>query len=187
MSEMPLHLIARLNAKLQPVHRGELFEDPLDEVMQAGRLGNVTGGGTQLGVTREVQFCDIEIELHGEREHGIRAVIEKLEALGAPKQSKLKLSGEGREIEFGRSEGLGLYLNGSDLPPEVYETSDVNFVYSELERLIAGLGRVMSYWEGPAGTAFYLYGRSFDMMKENIQILLEEYPLCQHCRVERIA
>ena len=98
-----------------------------------------------------------------------------------------KFAGEAQEIEFGRSEGLGLYLNGADLAPEVYETSDVNFVYSELDRLTSGLGKVMSYWEGPSETAFYLYGHSFDKMKENIQILLDEYPLCQRCRVERIA
>ncbi|HEX8956504.1 MAG TPA: hypothetical protein VF798_09525 [Burkholderiaceae bacterium] len=187
MAETPLLLIARLNARLQPMHRGELFEDPLEEAMQAEHIGNVTGGGFQLGVTREIQFRDIEIELHGERETSIGTIIAKLEALGAPKQSKLKFAGESREIEFGRSEGLGLYLNGSDLAPEVYETGDVNFVYSELDRLTSGLGKVMSYWEGPSETAFYLYGASFDKMKENIQILLDEYPLCQRCRVERIA
>ena len=44
-------VLARLNARAQPMDRGEVFEDPLDGVLQAAGIGNVTGGGTNWGPT----------------------------------------------------------------------------------------------------------------------------------------
>lgn len=81
-----------------------------------------------------------------------------------------------------------MYLNGKDLDDEVYENCDVNFVYEEIERLLGDFekGQVASYWEGEE-TSFYLYGKSFDEMHKCIKPLLDEYPLCQKCRVVRIA
>lgn len=187
MPSFPIHLTVRLNAKLQPLDRGDLFEDPLDQALRAGETGGITGGGTQLDANGEIAYCDMEIELKGEREQGAQDIIEKLETLGAPKGSWLKFVGDGDKLEFGVNEGLGVYLNGSDLPAEVYETTDVNFVYSELNRLCNGWGQVMSHWEGPSETALYLYGPSFEKMKVTIQPLLDSYPLCQQCRVQQIA
>ena len=56
----PVTLTARINAKLGPVDRGKLFEDPLDEVL-AALGGGVDGGGTALGESGEVAWCDIVI------------------------------------------------------------------------------------------------------------------------------
>ena len=39
-------VIVRLNARLQPLHRGEWFEDPLAEALEKKTYGEVTGGGT---------------------------------------------------------------------------------------------------------------------------------------------
>lgn len=80
-----------------------------------------------------------------------------------------------------------MYLNGTDLPNEVYETCDSNHVLSECERLLQTGGRVLSWWQGPTETAIYMYGASFDDMRARIESLLAVYPLCQKCRVERIA
>ena len=38
---------ARLNAKVQPLDRGDIFEDPLDEILKERKLGEVCGGGFQ--------------------------------------------------------------------------------------------------------------------------------------------
>lgn len=69
----------------------------------------------------------------------------------------------------------------------MYQQCDSNVVYSELERLLGDHGRVLSWWQGPTETAFYLYGTSFDEMRGLVAGFLASYPLCQRCRVEQVA
>lgn len=39
-------LVAQLDARLQPIHRAEFFENQLNEALSRAALGKVTGGGT---------------------------------------------------------------------------------------------------------------------------------------------
>lgn len=189
------YLIAQLNARLQPMHRGELFEDPLDDALQQLGVGSVTGGGTQMSDSGEVAHCDIEIKVAALDEHTVHTVISCLERLGAPIGSQLRLEvgaeAEGEEKErklpFGVTEGMAIYLNGTDLPDEVYARERSDAVYSELERLIDGGGEIYSHWQGPTETALYLYGNSFKDMHERVAGFLASHPLCQKCRIEQIA
>jgi hypothetical protein len=177
----------RLNARLQPMHRGEHFEDPLMDVLKELSLGEVTGGGTQLsGDDTGVAFCDIELAMPDAGETAVAALIAALEELGAPKGSTL-IAGDGAETPFGSAEGLAVFLNGTGLPDEVYASCDVNHVIAELDRLMGEKGRFKSYWEGATDTALYCYGPSFAAMREAIEPLLSGYPLCQKARVEQIA
>jgi hypothetical protein len=169
------------------MHRGEIFEDPLEEELKKSGFGSVTGGGTQLAKTREIECCDVEIEVKAPSDQVATFVIHVLERLGAPKGSKLILEGHDREIPFGSREGLAVYLNGTDLPAATYRDCDSNFVYSEFDRLLDGIGRVYSYWQGPQETAFYMYGDSFSAMRERLQEFLAIYPLCERCRVVQVA
>lgn len=182
-----LFVVAQLNARIQPMHRGEFFEDPLDSEIQHASIGEVTGGGTLQSQTGEIEYCDIEIEVNSTGQDVAEKIIEVLERLGAPKGSKLKIEADGREIPFGITEGMAVYLNGTELPDDVYSTCDSNFVYSEFERLLESAGRVLSYWNGPTETAFYLYGNSFETMKSRISEFIATYPLCAKCRIEQIA
>lgn len=183
----PQFFVATLNARLQPIHRGEIYEDPLADILIQANLGDVTGGGTSLNNDGEVDYCDIEIQVSDSSAGSAAAVISALNKLGVPKGSKLTIEATDEVMQFGELEGLAIYLNGTDLPAEVYQTSDVNHVYSELDRLTKGTGGVYSYWQGPSETAFYLYGTSFEVMKQQISELVEQYPLCQKARVERVA
>lgn len=187
MESEPTFVVASLNARIQPIERGEIFEDPLDEALSEGNLGHVIGGGTMQLKSGEIEYCDIEIEVEGPTQRVESLVIQTLESLGAPKGSKLIVVAEGREVAFGQNEGMAIYLNGTDLPEATYRECDSNFVYSELDRLLGDEGRVFSYWEGPTETAFYLYGRSFSTMLERVSELLRTYPLCSKCRVVQIA
>jgi hypothetical protein len=186
MTERPI-VIARLNARLQPLDRGTLYEDPLDAALRRAELGAVTGGGTLQDTNGEIELCDIEVELTDSSERSLELVRELLERLGAPKGSSLIVAAGGRELPFGSSEGLALYLNGTDLPDEVYRDSDVNHVYDELNRLLDGIGAVHSYWEGPTETALYAYGTSFESMRDALSGFLQSYPLCEKARVVQIA
>jgi hypothetical protein len=180
-------LVAQLNARLQPIHRGEFFEDPLDAELRERQLGEISGGGTLQAKDGEVEYCDIEIEVAPGADAAEAVVIRTLEALGAPRGSKLHTEADGRETPFGVNEGLAVYLNGTSLPDHVYKECDSNFVHSEFNRLLEGKGKVLSYWQGPMETAFYMYGPSFVAMNEALSGFLSTYPLCQQCRITQIA
>ena len=49
-----------------------------------------------------------------------------------------------------------MYLNGTDLPDETYRDCDIDFVYSEFNRLLEGQGAVHSHWQGPDRNALYM-------------------------------
>ena len=178
---------AQLNARLQPMDRGSVFEDPLDDILRQAEIGCTDGGGTQLAEGGEIAFCDVEIEVKDLSDATLAKVTGVLEGLGAPKGSRLRSSDLESDVQFGRYEGLAVYLNGTDLPDEVYQTSDVNFVYSEFNRLMGAAGRIFSHWAGPTETALYLYGPSFADMQKAIAGFISTYPLCQRCRVVQIA
>ena len=180
-------LVAQLNCRIQPMHRGEFFEDPLDEKLKKEGLGEVSGGGTLQSKSGESEYCDIEIQLAKNDSSAPARVIEILQELGAPNGSKLHIESSKTQIGFGVSEGLAIYLNGTDLLSETYKTCDSNFVYEELDRLVSPKGRVLSYWQGPTETAFYLYGDSFTSMRAAIENFVASYPLCQKARIEQIA
>ena len=175
----------QLNARLQPTHRHELFEDPIEQFMDERKLGEICGGGTALSNDGEVEYGDIELALF--TKESIGEVINVFEKLGAPKGSKIRFYSSDHEISFGVCEGLGLYLNGTDLPDDVYAQCDSNHVHKQVSELIRGHGEILSHWQGPTETALYLYGESFVVMRSKIQAFLESYPLCQHCRVVQIA
>jgi hypothetical protein len=179
-------VIARLNARAQPLDRGEVFEDPLNDILQAAGLGEVTGGGTLLGEEGEIEFCDIEIMVPEATDAVLAAIREALEGLGAPKGSRLIWRDGANELEFGAFEGLAVYLNGTDLPDAVYEQSDASFVYEEFARLVGGAGRVVSHWDGPRETALYLYGPSAKAMLARLRPCLDTYPLCAKARIVTI-
>jgi hypothetical protein len=181
------YIIANLNARLQPLHRGEIYEDPLNRKLEELRLGEVTGGGTLQRKSGEIENCDIEIRVNEVCAGVIRTIRQTLEDLGVPKGSRLTVEATGETIPIGVSEGLAVYLNGTDLPERVYKECDSNVVLAEFNRLLTGAGSVHSHWHGPAETAFYLYGPNAAAMETLIRPFLDSYPLCQKCRLEKIA
>lgn len=180
-------VVARLNDRAQPIDRGELYEDPLDEVLKKHRAGSVVGGGTMLTEDKEIDFCEIEIEVREPVAENIALIKQTLEGLGAPKGSQLRLEAQNEERPIGINEGLAVYLNGTDLPDEVYAECDANFVYSEFNRLLGDDGKIHSHWQGETETALYMYGESFKTMQSRLTGFLGSYPLCQRARVVQIA
>jgi len=180
-------IVATLNARIQPMHRHERYEDPLDVVLRQHNVGEISGGGTMQGAEGEIESCDVEIQVANTSTETIALIQRTLERLGAPKGSRLSVSGAAQPVPFGVNEGLALYLNGTDLPDEVYEKCDSNEVYGELEDALGEEGGIHSWWQGPRETAFYLYGPSFERMKWLILPFVDSYPLCQKARIEKIA
>jgi hypothetical protein len=58
-------------------------------------------------------------------------------------------------VGFGITEGLAVYLNGTDLPDEVYVGGDVNELIAALLECLGAEGDMQSWWEGPRETALY--------------------------------
>lgn len=181
------YIIASINARVQPLDRGELYEDPLDEKIQELSLGEVTGGGSFLEDNGEIASCDIEICVKDSSEETINIIKETLEKLNIPKGSKLTIKSTDREIQIGKSDGMAIYINGTDLDESVYKECDSNVVYEELNRLLKNKGSIHSHWQGTTETALYLYGESFEEMNSTIKEFLNTYPLCEKCRVVQIA
>jgi hypothetical protein len=184
----PISAYAQLNARIMPLDRGERYEDPLGEALAGNGFGRVTGGGTMQSREGEIAYCGIDLDLI-DVPKGVPFICEFLTQRGAPRGSKLQYENEGQKIEvpFGVAEGLAIYLNGTDLPDEVYRECDVNGVYDEINRLLGDRGAIQGHWQGQTETALYLYGDSADEMRDLISGYMAEYPLCQRARVVRIA
>ena len=187
--EASFYLTLNLNARFQPMHRHDL-EDALDELLSKVGIGFVDGGGTAMLPSGEVKSCDVELIVNDGSGETIAELEKIIDALGVPKGSKLLwTASDDEKIErpVGRLEGMALYLNGTELPQEVYESSDINYAIEQLESRMDGIGHLYSWWEGPENTALYFYGQSYEKMSAAIQDFIAEYPLCQKCVVERIA
>ncbi|MEZ5797267.1 MAG: hypothetical protein R3D63_07225 [Paracoccaceae bacterium] len=180
-------VLVRLNARLQPLNRGELFEDPLDEALQRAGLGSVSGGGSLTEPRGGIVHCELEIDLKAPDEAVLQRLVGALESLGAPKGSVLIDEDGEREIALGQTEGLALVLNGADLPAEVYAGNDVNALIAALEAALGNSLRYMDYWEGPAETSLYFYGDSFAAMQAAIAPVCAQSALCGLSRIEQIA
>lgn len=178
---------AVLNARLQPLDRGDIYEDPLHDALRAAGLGEVTGGGSLFSPNDGVSSCDIEIAILDPTPENLSAITATLERLGAPRGSRLVVDGSDVTIPFGKSEGIAVYLNGVDLDDDIYEACDVNHVIAEFDRLMDGAGRFHSHWRGESETALYLYGACAETMHQRIQPFIDSYPLCQKARVLQIA
>ena len=73
----------RIPGDIQPLERGDRFEDPLQKALEAEDLGNVTGGGSQMGEGSTVEFCGLDIVLR-DRERGLELIRSVMRRLGAP-------------------------------------------------------------------------------------------------------
>jgi len=179
---MPILLQLTLNAPLRPDDRGRRYEDPLQQLLDRKLPGSqVSGAGTLLSPSGEIAWCDIDVELTGDPVAGRRQIIDFLEWLGAPKGSVAKLTDD--VVAFGKTEGVAIYLNGTDLPSHVYAEADVNQLIRMLGYQLGRKGRMQSFWEGPRETALYFYGGSAQTIRDLIAPVLAEHPLAQECRV----
>jgi hypothetical protein len=180
------HLRVHLNARLQPTHRHSL-EDALQEALHERAPGwQVDGGGTLLSKAGEPLSCDIEVEAtHAPRGDVLAVAVEIMNAHGAPRGS-YAIFDDGEPVALGTTDGLGLYLNGTDLPAAVYANSSADELIDLLAERLGSDGAIMSYWQGPTETALYLYGPSADVMRERISSVLAMYPLAHDCRLVTI-
>jgi hypothetical protein len=183
-SQFPHHLTATLWEYIMPLDRGERYEDPLDAALDG--LGQVVGGGSQLSDDCGIEFVDIEIAL-ANLDETLDIVKSTLEKQGAPRGSQLRFTEKKKDrvIEFGLCECVAIFLDGTGLPDEVYESNDINELADQLYALLQkkNLGEIRGSWVGPAETAVFISGLDAEQVYAGIEFVLRAYPLCQNARV----
>lgn len=182
-----IYATLELNARLQPLHRDKYFEKPMGKAIKAAKIGRVDGGGTLLSEEGEPERSDVNVDVYVGKESDFTDFIRRGAKI-IPKGSRLVIEGEsGTELEVGQAEGIALYLNGTELPKEVYETCDINVAVQELIKCLGDSSYYFSFYRGNRETALYFYGTSYDVMNERIARFVGSYPLCQKCRIVRLA
>jgi hypothetical protein len=178
-----------LNDKVGPIDRFLIYEKPLADFLTLTDFGEISGAGTGQDKSGEIAFCDIGVKLSSNKINDsiLNDLIEKMESLQAPKGSKLIIETTGKEKLFGTKEGLGLYIPNTNFTDDSKEGSDINFLYTEILRLINNDPNVDRSWAGKDETALYFYGVSFEKMARNISEFVKSYPLTQNSRIVQIA
>lgn len=84
----------KIPGNIQPLERGELFEDKIDPILAQDNLGSVSGGGSTLSDplpdgTRVVEWCGIDIDVT-DRDSALVKLRELLPTLDAPHGTELQ-------------------------------------------------------------------------------------------------
>jgi hypothetical protein len=178
--DYPHFVLARFYEHIMPIDRGDRYEDPLNDALEAAGIGRVTGGGSQLTEDGRIAFADIEIELV-DLDAALQAAVEALERAGAPQGSEIHLDGTVLR-EFGAAQCVAVYLDGVGLPQEIYADLDFDQVIGELEGA-AGEGSYRGHWQGPEETGLFFFGPNAEELFTRIQPALSALPIGQNARV----
>jgi len=181
----PHGVVARLWQPIEPIERGQRYEDPLQAALSAAGLGEVAGGGSQLSEKGEVQFADVEIYL-ADLDGALALCRAALEEAGAPEGSEFLFADSTKRdpLPIGKRHGVAIYLDGVGLPQKVYDELDLSAVLDEITTALGpGTELLQSNYGGPTETGFYFYGANADKMFASAEPTLRRIPVCQNARV----
>ena len=167
-----------------PIDRGERYEDPLDEALSEQNLGETCGGGSLISEAFGIECVDIEIRLT-DLQRGLPVIVNTLQRRGAPLGSVLRYQEDGVEktLEFGVAECVAIVLDGTTLPDEVYDGSDINDMIDDMVDAVEEIGELRSFWEGPTDTVLYFYGLDADELWSALQPIVASEDRCQNAQV----
>jgi hypothetical protein len=175
-------VLARVYEHIEPIDRGERYEDPLQAALDKAGAGRVTGGGSQLNALGGIAHADIELEL-ANLDDALRIVAATLEAQGAPQGSELIVASQNRVVrEFGTQQCVAVFLDGIGLPDEVYANLDFDAVLEELGKA-AGDKSFRGTWQGSQETGLFFFGPDADAMFARMEPVLRRLPIGQNARV----
>jgi hypothetical protein len=180
--DFPHLVLARVYEHIEPIDRGDRYEDPLQATLEKMGIGRVTGGGSQLDELGGITYADVEIELANVDE-ALRIVAEALEVAGAPQGSELIQTSDNRVLrEFGKLQCLAIYLDGTSLPDEVYANLDFEAAVAAIGAA-AGDNSYRGFWQGPEETGLFLFGPDAEAMFARVEPVLRRLPIGQNARV----
>lgn len=174
-------VLATIWEHIEPMDRGERYEDPLDEALEGE--GEVVGGGSQFTPETGIEYVNIEIELASL--DSIPLVKSTLEAQGVPRGSELRYTRDDTEVvdEFGVAECVAVFIDGVGLPDSVYEEADINELADRMMHAMKGAGTIRASFAGETETSILIFGNDADEIYARIEAILSEAPLFQNARV----
>ena len=180
--DFPHVVLARLYEHIEPIDRGERYEDPLQAALERTNIGQVTGGGSLLNELGGIEYVDIEIEL-ANLAGALDVVVDALEKAGAGQGSELVDGSDSRILrQFGTQQCLAIFLDGTTLPEQVYADLDFDTVVTELGAA-AGEGSSRGFWQGPEETGLFFFGPDAEAMFARVEPVLGRLPIGQNARV----
>jgi hypothetical protein len=101
-STTTVFVFVKIPESIMPIERGEKYEDPLDVALKREKLGEVTGGGSQLGEpdaqgAATIDWVGLDVELT-DLDRGLPFLKGELLRLNAPKQTTLEFQRAGRQV-----------------------------------------------------------------------------------------
>ena len=96
-------VFVRIPEKIQPLDRGTKYEDPLDAALKKERVGEVSGGGTQLSAPgadgkQSIEWVGVDVDL-SDFDQGMPILKRELLRLGAPAATVLEYTRDGKKVE----------------------------------------------------------------------------------------
>jgi len=183
--EFPHFVYAKIWEAIQPIARGERYEDPLHDALEAAGLGEVSGGGSSFDEEHGIDYVGIDIDLASL--DGLDLAKRVLEEAGAPKGSELQFEqdGESRTVPFGVTERLTVWLDGVSLPDEVYEEFSTDDLGDQIFAAMAfdASAEIRGSWQGQRETSLYIHGADAEQLFRAIEPVLSASPACQNARV----
>jgi hypothetical protein len=183
--EMGYFVTARIWEPVHQMARSMRYESPLFVALNQYRCGSVIDVSTCMSRELEVEYVDINLDLD-DLEESVDVVKSVLVKAGAPAGSELRFTGDGGEviIGFGNMEGLAVYLDGVNLPDDIYRLCNINELADLIkDALAASGGEIRGSWVGPNETSIYMYGPDAEAMYTALEPIMTAYPLCNNARV----
>lgn len=96
-----LFVFVKIPESIMPIERGEKYEDPLDIALKKAGVGEVTGGGSQLGEPDKdgsptIDWVGIDVDLT-DQAAGLPLLKAELKRLGVPQGTTLEYELNGKE------------------------------------------------------------------------------------------
>lgn len=114
-------IYVKIPGHIEPIERGEI-EDRIEPLLQEARLGEISGGGSQLGDarpdgTRPIEFCGIDIDAI-DRNAALELLRSLLPTLNVPAGTELHYTRQGiRLLDRYLANGWELELSRTQLHP----------------------------------------------------------------------
>lgn len=186
----PYRIEVKLIEQIQPVARGDRYEDPLTKSLEERGLGIVTGGGAQLSPRpfrgeRGIEFVCLDVELDN-LDEALFYLKERMNELGAPVGSTVSYytATEERKVEpIGELELLHIYLDAQNLREDVYANADLEMICKKLAEQMGSSGQLREPMSWSSETLLYFAGRNADEMFSRIETFCRETPLMQNARI----
>jgi hypothetical protein len=100
--ECQLFVFVKIPGRIEPLERGERFEDPLIAALEAKSVGTISGGGSSMTAPdaegrRFVQWCGIDVEL-SDPVAGLETLRAELRKLSPPHGTVLEYKVDEQEV-----------------------------------------------------------------------------------------